>query len=376
MLSSILYQKDAKGGLRFWQIELNPFNHSQYRTISGILGTNNPIVSNWTQAKVTNSGRSNERTPLDQAIFEIQAEITKKLDRKYYKTIEEAKVAKVTHKFYAPMLAHKFDRVKYTKQGEPPVYVQPKLDGIRCIASIDGLHSRQGKLITSCPHIYDQLKPLFDHDPDLVLDGELYNHELKDDFNKLASIIRTSKGIDTERVIQYHIYDIPSELACYEDRFGTLKNIIPKDNLHLILVETILSGLYNQIECLYAKLMEQGYEGAMIRYPTSPYTAGTRSNNLLKLKEFQDAEFELLFIEEGDGNWKGHAKSACVRLRNGTTQWAGIKGSKEFTKQLLTNTKKYQTVTIRYQNKTPDGKLRFPIVVDWHENKVSAGRQD
>src|SRR3546814_5619389 len=88
------------------------------------------------------------------------------------------------------------------------------LDGVRCIATKDGLFSRQGKPITSCPHISTALTPLFEHTPSLVLDGELYNHDLKDNFNEIISLVRKQKltpeqFAETAKVVQYHVYDLP-----------------------------------------------------------------------------------------------------------------------------------------------------------------------
>ena len=82
----------------------------------------------------------------------------------------------MTHK---PMLAHKYDdsRVDWSK----PVYIQPKLDGVRCLFTKDGAYSRTGKKFMNLRHIEMTLKSFFDKNPDVTLDGELYNHKLKND---------------------------------------------------------------------------------------------------------------------------------------------------------------------------------------------------
>ena len=84
-----------------------------------------------------------------------------------------------------PMLAHKFDnsRVDWSE----PVYIQPKLDGVRCLFTKDGAYSRTGKKFMNVRHIEMSLKSFFDDNPDVVLDGELYNHKLKHDFEKIIS---------------------------------------------------------------------------------------------------------------------------------------------------------------------------------------------
>jgi DNA ligase-1 len=114
--------------------------------------------------------------------------------------------------------------------------------------------------------------------------------------------------------------------------------------------------------------LEMGYEGQMLRVPDSLYE-GKRSKNLIKHKEFEDDEFEIVSIEEGKGNWAGAAKRIEIRLKDGTTQFAGVRGSFDFLKDLLYNDHGYTSVTVRYQNKTDDGKLRFPVVVAFWKGK-------
>ena len=84
------------------------------------------------------------------------------------------------------MLAHKYnpDRADY------PAYIQPKLDGVRCLFTAKGAFSRTGKQFMNVYHIEQQLNPFFAANPNTVLDGELYNHELKDDFEKIISLVR------------------------------------------------------------------------------------------------------------------------------------------------------------------------------------------
>lgn len=92
---------------------------------------------------------------------------------------------------HKPMLAHKYDdsRVDWSK----PVYIQPKLDGVRCLFTKHGAYSRTGKQFMNLRHIEKDLKPLFDHQPNIILDGELYNHKLKHDFEKIISLVRKQK---------------------------------------------------------------------------------------------------------------------------------------------------------------------------------------
>ena len=81
-----------------------------------------------------------------------------------------------------PMLAHKFDIDKVDYQQTDGYYIQPKLDGVRCLFTKHGAYSRNDKKFMNLAHIELALIPFFKDNPDVVLDGELYNHKLKNDF--------------------------------------------------------------------------------------------------------------------------------------------------------------------------------------------------
>ena len=351
-----LYTVDGTGRRRVWYMEQDG---GRYRAVSGLVG-GVLVSSGWTVAKPKNVGRLNETTAEDQARLEIEAEYRKKRDRKYYDRAEDAAGAK----FFAPMLAH-------TYAGKLPrgvFYSQPKLDGVRCIATRTGLWSRQGKPFLSTPHIHDALKPLFERNPDLIFDGELYNHKLHDDFNAIISLVKKQKPSADElarsaEIIQYHIYDLPSESGGFARRFGALCALTSETH-PLDLVPTRSHVDHEQLDAAYVEYIEMGYEGQMIR-SNGPYE-NRRSKSLLKRKEFQDAEFPVVAIEEGVGNWAGCAKRAIIRLPDGRTAGSGIKGSQEFTQRLLRGPMP-RTATVRYFNLTPDGVPRFPVAVAFHD---------
>ena len=72
-----------------------------------------------------------------------------------------------------PMLAHKFDDIRV--DWSEPVYIQPKLDGVRCLFTKDGAYSRTGKQFKNVAHIEEDLEDFFKQYPDTIIDGELYN---------------------------------------------------------------------------------------------------------------------------------------------------------------------------------------------------------
>ena len=103
------------------------------------------------------------------------------------------------------MLAHKFDINRVDYDQPDGYYIQPKLDGIRCLFTADGAYSRNNKKFMNLKHIEMALKPFFEQHPDVVLDGELYNHKLKHDFEKIVSLVRKQKPTEEDRRNAQHL---------------------------------------------------------------------------------------------------------------------------------------------------------------------------
>jgi DNA ligase-1 len=92
------------------------------------------------------------------------------------------------------------------------ISMQPKLDGVRCVIQAEPwvtneasgydvvAYSRTGKPWLNIDHILFNLKPWFALNPKVILDGELYNHDLRDDFNKIISLVRKTKPTDEDRL--------------------------------------------------------------------------------------------------------------------------------------------------------------------------------
>lgn len=347
-----IFKFDSAGKIRVWSMEQDG---DRYRTISGIKG-GKLVTSEWTVAQPTNVGRSNERDGVAQATFEIEAAYANKLSREYHKSIVEAGGG--AH-FFKPMLAQKYE-------GFAPGFVQPKLDGIRCIAKHDGLFTREGKPIPGADHIREGLAPLFAENQNLILDGELYNHDLKEDFNTIVGLVRRGnptpeQAVQARELLQYHVYDLPSSSATFSTRLlqmGVLARQCPA--IHL--VETVVASSQEEADEAHGRWLEQGYEGSMWR-SDSEYEQ-KRSKTLLKRKEFVDAEFPVVRIEEGLGNWSGMAKRVVCRLPDGREFGAGIKGSQARARELLHET--HKVVTVKYFALTPDGVPRFPVATKFH----------
>jgi len=359
-----LYKLDTKGKTRVWYMELGQNGEEYgYRTVAGIKD-GKMVTSEWRLSSGKNLGRSNETTPREQAESEIKSNYTSKQDSGYF---GDQTMIKNFDKFM-PMLANDYSKLK--KGLEFPVISQPKLDGIRCLSRANGLWTRAGKEITSCPHLEESLKEVFDAMPGIIIDGELYNHELKDDFNSITSMVRKTKLTEADitkskELVQYHVYDLfdtNNPNMPFTDRQQLLSEIV-KDIEGVVVVETTKVFSQEKLDELYGTYLTDGFEGQMVRIDSA--YENKRSKFLLKRKEFITDEFTVVSVEEGQGNWSGHIKRFVLNLPDGTQFGAGVRGNQATLRELFESNNKPTWATLRYFTPTPDGIPRFPVVVDW-----------
>ena len=351
----ILFSKDTLDNIRVWSMEQNG---DKYRTISG-QRDGEKVTSEWSHAEAKNVGRSNATTAIEQATAEIEAKYKKQLKTGYHNNIKDVDV--VT--YVEPMLAKKYGEMDFAF----PVYTQPKLDGMRCIVTKDGMWSRTGKPIVSAPHIYNALKSLFSENPNYIFDGELFCNKYKNDFNAIISLAKQTKPTSedlvlSEKHLQYWIYDLPSSKKVFSERFKDIQKLVP-DHKSLVIVPTNLVNTQEELDGLYAEYLKDGQEGQMIRI--NDVYENKRSKFLLKRKEFIDDEFRIVNISEGNGNRSGMFGRAHLITSNGVKFEANARGKESFYEELLKNKSKYigKMATVRYQNLTPDGKPRFGVIV-------------
>ena len=209
-----------------------------------------------------------------------------------------------------PMLAYKVGKkeVDWSER----VFMQPKLDGVRCVISKDGAYSRTGKEWLNIHHINANLEPFFEKYPDVILDGELYNHELKDDFEKIISLVRKTKPKEGDRVesagyVQFHCYDyIPGPAlrqASFSSRIVWLEAELPVSYC-VKFVNTYKVNKYEEALNLHTDgFLANGYEGSILRLDR-PYEC-KRSYNLQKFKDFHDTEATIVGYEAGKGKFTG-----------------------------------------------------------------------
>ncbi|NBU81612.1 MAG: hypothetical protein EBS55_08195 [Flavobacteriaceae bacterium] len=357
-----IYKKTKTGATQEWTIEVV---NNKYRTHSGQVG--GVITTNeWTICYGKNVGRANATTDKEQAMLEAVAKRTKKLESGYFENIKHI------HKqqYFEPMLASKWEDSK--DKIEYPIFSQPKLDGIRCIVTKDGMFSRNGKPIISAPHIRESLDGLFTEYPDLIFDGELYADKFANDFNKIVSLVKKTKPTDADlkeskKNIQYWIYDLPSEDDTFEIRSQSLYDLFMEwsyFNAHCINVDTDICQSEKEVMEYYEKYVNDGFEGQMLRLDKK--YENKRSKSLMKHKSFVDEEYTILDIVEGEGNRTGTAGYMVFETADGKRFKSNVKGTMEETAEMLKNKKKLigKEATIKYFNLTPDGIPRFPYVIN------------
>ena len=205
------------------------------------------------------------------------------------------------------MLAHKYNEDK----ADYPAFIQPKLDGVRCLFTAKGAFSRANNQFMNVEHIEQALKPFFAKNPTAVLDGELYNHGLKDDFEKIISLVKKRKPTDIDRaeaaeLVEYHIYDVASmTIANYTTRLNYINSISNFQWNHILRrVDTKVALDFDDALKIHKKNLKLGYEGSIYRSFEGKYK-GTRSWDLMKFKDFHDAEATIVGYEIGKGKREG-----------------------------------------------------------------------
>ena len=206
-----------------------------------------------------------------------------------------------------PMLAYPVSDkpIDYSK----PTFIQPKLDGVRCVIQCDDwggitAYSRTGKEWKNIQHVLEQLVPFFEKYPNVILDGELYNHDFKDNFEKIISMVRKTKPTPEARVesaenVQFHCYDIIDEELPFEHRieFVTEALMLLGDSIYT--VDTNMVFREDDAKVYHARNIDSGYEGSIVR--TNDTYACKRSHNLRKFKDFHDTEATITGWVEGKG---------------------------------------------------------------------------
>ena len=346
-----LYSRAVNGKINEYIIEVED---NKYRTISGYID-GIKTTSEW---KVC--AAKTYCTAKEQAMKEAAAIHRKKMETGSFKNINDID----NEIYFEPMLAHDWHKEKH--KVKYPVFSQPKLDGIRCIVRKDGMWSRNGKKIISAPHIYEAMKHLFESNPDLIFDGELYADKFANNFNAICSLVKKTKPTtedlnDSAKVIQYHIYDLPSHDDVFTERFKALYSMVLPEVCVVVTTEQVDN--INDLLAYYEDYIVAGYEGQMVRLDKG--YENKRSKSLLKHKSFIDEEYTILDVVEGEGNKTGMVGSFVFESKTGKRFNSSPKFNWEECQRMWTERDQLigKSATVKYFNLTPDGVPRFPYVI-------------
>lgn len=374
-----------------------------------------------------NIGRSNERTPLEQCMSETRRKWTDKKEKEGYSETKPADYGEgygdVSGNYFGegegddgdgddkgpflPMLAQTFnpnDAIVSGSTGSKkkkvitfPCFVQPKLDGLRCVSYIKrsgndvtiALQSRTGAFFTGLPHIATALRPYLSQHPSIVIDGELYTDQMP--FEELAGLIKKKKITDSDverlKKVKYHVYDIYDHSQSnmpYSERLGLLVDAVRRcacvanDTLTssphrmlrsateaaavVILVRTEKVAVLADFRRLFAEFVEAGYEGIMLRNAEGVYRANYRSNDLQKYKEFMEDEYLITGYTQGEGRDAGAVIWLC-ETADGKDFTVRPRGTMEQRRVWFNMGPTYvgKKLTVIFQELTEEGKPRFPV---------------
>lgn len=274
------------------------------------------------------------------------------------------------------------------------VYIQPKLDGIRCVASLVGeevlLTSRTGKQFVWLEHIRKQIKLFLGDNEDVILDGELYadfvygtyekvknKYEYKEDptkelpqeqrFDVISGACRPVRNTPhtLETQICYYVFDIIDITKTQQERFKTLNTLFknkPKEVGQIIKVETKIIRTPEKIMTYHDTYADLGYEGVVLRSKDLVYQPNRRSLNMRKYKQFVDEEYEIVDITYDKGVSKEHF--AWLVYHPGVDKNFSAKplGTREQKLQWFKDHKKYigKMLTVRYQPTSSDEEDHLP----------------
>jgi ATP-dependent DNA ligase len=368
-----LYSLDAKNKVRVFHLKVED---DLLIWETGLLdGKLTPHTSRCTSK---NKGKKNETTPQQQALKEAESKWKKMIERDGY--TENLPSQMPDNPLILPMLLQEFkeDKLKFEIEG---CFVQPKIDGIRCLARMIGgqvvLYSRKRNVHKFMSHIKKELFPILSSNPDFILDGELYRHQPnliqkdKDRFNWITSSASFGRKVSSENEgqIQYHIYDQINKDP-FSGRISSLKEIIQEsETIRVVETEKIFS--LEDVFKFHSLFVEGGYEGLVLRDKNGLYRPDYRSPFVLKVKSFEMDEAIVTGKNLKDGSMDVSTFTWECKFEEGEKKfWITPFGTKEERKeQYLKWNKEGCLLTFKYQGEIDkkNDVPRFAIAVSFRD---------
>lgn len=374
-----LYQKDHRNQIRVWKIDVkHHISHSEIIIEAGLL--NGKLVTTVTPINEgSNIGKANEKSIRQQADFDAQTEINKKVKTGYVDDINNVKAKSETATIKKPMKGEKYHpkgknkALTLDKLGIRDKYVgiQRKLDGWRYRIFVSDseiiFYTSSGDVTLGFNHIEESIRSCYDKFVELygltefILDGEIYHHGLG--FQAVASACGSTKHLTNDKFrlrnqMQFHLFDI-----CTEDTYQLRQEML--ETFYSDCVKEVytyyLHANEKEIDEMLNTFLSEGYEGLMIRQLTGGYEY-KRTKQLIKYKPLIDDEFEIVgFNKSITGETLGSLK---LRINNETFD-SDLKdefGTDKMKKQIWDNKNDYlgKIVTVEFLEYTDDGIPRHP----------------
>lgn len=265
-----------------------------------------------------------KRSVLQQAELEYNSIVNKYLDKGY------KKLDSLTTKSFSEISSAEMDLIVPTLKSDSngnlkpmlakssndcqnsvlqkPMYCSRKLNGVRCMIRWDSdlqkpvTISRGGKNYNgAATHITNQLHDYLKEHPSVVLDGELYHHGMY--LQEISGIARLENWEERCDKLQYWIYDIADGEKTFEERLEIIEELISEVEkpiyTHIKVLEHSLTNSWDQIQRLHNRWVSEGFEGLVARKPDKKYQFGKRGSDMIKVKMYQDDEFEIIDYQDG-----------------------------------------------------------------------------
>ena len=353
-----LFKKNANGKVMYWSGEINDKGTSSDIIIKHGQVGGKEQVEVITISSGKNIGKKNETTPYQQALVELNSKWKKKVDKGYTENKED-----IDEIVIRPMLAQEFKTVKKTTF---PYIAQPKIDGVRALWVDGELRTRGNTVIQNFDFIEKQLKNI-----PLILDGELYSFDMS--FENISGTVRTKKmSTDLKKKLDkmvYVIYDVVLD-AVYTERYKVLEELCREHKFNrILLIENTTISSKDEIRPLHDKFVRQGYEGLMLRSNVKGYELNKRTNNLIKVKDTTDSEFEIVGYKPGEpGRYQDGVIWICKspKVQNGGEFTVKPATTYEKAKWYLQHADEFigKQLTVQFKGWLPSGLPREPVGKD------------
>jgi DNA ligase-1 len=360
-LTSELTNLETFNELKLIYPKATMYIYTEYGQVNGKVTITEPTII----IEGKNLGKSNETSILTQSLIHMRNLYLKKIKSGY-----SLKIANITTDNIFPMALQVYD--KHKKHIKYPCYIQPKLDGIRLISKIENsevkLMSRRLNEFIGFNFIKEEIKLLLENETDILLDGELYNHELS--LQQISGIVRSEdENYEDKLKLKFYIFDcvdLQHHSLTFSERYEKLKELFHHKTFnYLILTETIKIHNEKSSDEYYKDYIEDGFEGIVYKNLDAKYEYSNykeiRSYQFLKRKKGYDAEYSIIGYERGIHGKDTDAIIFIMKTESGKAFKAvpndTLKNRKKMYKQALENfdsTFKNKLATIKFDEYSND----------------------